>query len=399
VKIACVGGGPAGLYFALLMKLHDSGNDITIFERNALESSYGWGVTFGNDLMTKLYRSDPFSAARIEKVASPWVSQIVDVQGKQVMRSMSSGHNIERQHLLDILAARTQDLGVRIEFGYEVTALSQLPNVDLIVGCDGGNSRIRYEAQFQTDVRLSRNKYIWLGSDKVFDSFTYAFVRTDSGWLWAYAYGISADLSTFIVECSPETWTGLGFNAMSAHDTIPLLEKIFERHLDGHRLIGQCRNTADIAWSNFRTVTNRCWHDGKVVLAGDAAHTTYFNIGWGTKLAIEDVIELAENLQRHDSVKTALKSYERRRQAALMQPQSDARFSAQWFENVPRYIDLEMRQFATLLDGRRSPLLPQLSPQLYYRLLRATEKVAVLRTLRTRAGPKVKAIYSKHKSV
>jgi len=220
VKIACVGGGPAGLYFALLMKLHDSGNDITIFERNVLESSYGWGVTFGNDLMKKLYGSDPFSAARIEKVTSPWVSQIVDVQGKQVMRSLSSGYNIERQRLLDILADRTQDLGVHIEFGYEVTALSQLPSVDLIVACDGGNSRIRYEAEFQTDVRLSRNKYIWLGSDKVFDSFTYAFVRTDSGWLWAYAYGISADLSTFIVECSPETWTGLGFNTMSAHDTL-----------------------------------------------------------------------------------------------------------------------------------------------------------------------------------
>jgi len=405
VRIACVGGGPTGLYFALLMKLSDPGNDITIFERSGPDLSYGWGVTFGGDLMAELNRSDHSSARAIERAASRWGSQVVDVQGKQAVRSKHGGYginkhggySINRQRLLDILVNRIQDLGVHIKLGHEVTALSQLPESDLIVACDGVNSQTRLEAGFDTEVDLGRNKYIWLGTDKVFESFTYAFVRTDCGWLWAYAYGIDADLSTFIVECSPETWRGLGFETMPPDGSLALLEKIFAPHLDGHRLVGQRLDGTDVRWSNFRTIINQRWHDGQIVLAGDTAHTTHFNIGWGTKLAIEDALALAENLHQHSNMELALQSYERQRKAALRQPQSDARFSAQWFEDLPRYIDLEINHFSMLLDGRRSPLLPRLPPRLYGQLLRATEEITVLRALRGRVGPKVKAISSRQK--
>ena len=393
MRIACVGGGPAGLYFALLMKLQDPGHDITVFERNTADSTYGWGVTFGGDLMGKLYHGDHESAQQIDKASFGWAGQVVEVQGRWAQHAAGDGYTIGRQCLLDILADRARSLGVHIAIGQEVTSVSQVPASDLIVACDGVNSRIRVEGgRFQTDVRLGTNKYIWLGTRKVFESFLYSFVRTDSGWLWAYAYGIDAASSTFIVECSPETWIGLRFDTLPADDSLSLLERLFERQLDGHRLAGNVQDGASARWLNFRTITNQHWHDGKVVLVGDAAHTTHYSIGWGTKLAIEDAISLSEGLKRHDSLGAALQSYERQRQAALVQPQNEAHFSAMWFENIARYIDLEPHQFSALLHGRRSPLLPHMPPQPYYQLVRATENVTVLRALRSRVGPRIKAI-------
>ncbi len=210
---------------------------------------------------------------------------------------------ISRQRLLDILAGRAQNLGVRIESGQEVLTPSQLPKADLIVASDGVNSRIRLEAGgFQTGVRVGGNKYIWLGTDKVFASFTYAFVPTGSGWVWAYGYGVDAKSSTFIVECSPHTWAGLGFDTLAPQDCLFVLGKLFEHHLDDRELIGQAGRGANAGWLNFRTVTNGSWHNGNVVLMGDAAHTTHFTIGSGTTLAIEDAISLAGNLLRRIGV-------------------------------------------------------------------------------------------------
>jgi 2-polyprenyl-6-methoxyphenol hydroxylase-like FAD-dependent oxidoreductase len=391
-----VGGGPAGLYFALLMKLSDPGHDVTVFERNRADSTYGWGVTFGADLLKKLYGSDPVSAQEIDQAAFRWVNQVVDVQAKQVQRAGGDGYSIKRQRLLDIMAERARGLGVHVELDHEVVAPSQLPAADLVVACDGVNSRTRLEAgSFQTDVHISTNKYMWLGTARVFESFTYAFVPTGSGWVWAYAYGVDAQSSTFIVECSPETWTGLGFDTMPPQESLCVIKKLFEHQLDGHPLVGQNRDSANVRWLNFRTVTNRHWHDGKIVLAGDAAHTTHYSIGWGTKLAIEDAIALAENLNHQDTLEMALQSYEAQRRTALLPPQGEARLSAQWFENISRYIDLKPHQFAMLLHGRRSPILPHIPPQLYYQLLRATEEVAVLRELRRRVGPRAKALYDR----
>jgi 2-polyprenyl-6-methoxyphenol hydroxylase-like FAD-dependent oxidoreductase len=399
VRIACVGAGPAGLCFAVLMKLRDPGHDITIFERNAADLTYGWGVVFGGDLIEKLHSLDPWLAQEIEQAAFHWVNQVVEIEGTAVAAG-GHGYAINRQRLLAILTERAQGLGVRIEFGHGVADSSQLPAADLLVACDGVNSRVRREAGvFQTDVHVGSNKYIWLGTDKVFRSFTFPFVATSHGWVWAHTYGIDAGSSTFIVECSSKTWAGLGFDALPPQDGLSLLEKLFEHQLDGHRLIGQSGDGAISQWLNFRTISNRRWHAGSTVLAGDAAHTAHFTIGSGTKLAVEDAIALDENLARHGRLEPALRSYERQRRAELTQAQTDARHSAQWFENIPRYISLRPDQFALLLHARRSPVLPYLPSRLSYRLGRATGGVAGLRGLHRRVEPKARAVYSRIRQV
>ena len=399
VRIACVGGGPAGLYFALLMKLSDPRHEITIFEKSRPGATRGWGVVFWDDLLEQLRRADPQSARQIEEASFHWDGQIVDVRGTQVRDASLRGYGINRQRLLDVLTRRAQDAGVQIEFGHEAGDPSQLPEADLIVACDGVNSRTRIEAEgFQTDVQLGSNTYIWLGTDKIFESFTFPFVPTESGWVWAHAYGIDAKTSTFIVECTAETYAGLGFDAMAPDACLSVLEKIFAGHLDGHQLIGQFPDGTNAPWLNFRTVTNQRWYQGRTVLAGDAAHTTHFTIGSGTKLAIEDAIALAGNLRRYGELDLALRSYEGERRAALLQPQSDARLSAQWFENISRYIDLGPHQFFTLLHARRSLLLPRVSPRLYYQLHRAAQEVPVLRGLRRQIGTAGSKLYNWRKS-
>jgi 2-polyprenyl-6-methoxyphenol hydroxylase-like FAD-dependent oxidoreductase len=396
MRVACVGGGPAGLYFALLMKLRESRNDVTIFERSAPGATRGWGVVFWGDLLEKLYSADAESAREVERASFPWDRYVVDVRGKQVVYTADRGYGIKRQRLLGILADRALALGARIEYEHEVTAPAQLPDFDLIVACDGVSSRIRQEAEgFGTDVQLGSNKYIWLGTDKAFGSFTFPFVHTASGWIWAHTYGIDVAASTFIVECSAGTWAGLGFDTMPLSDCLTVLEKIFGRHLDGHQLIGQTSGENKAQWLNFRTVTNKHWHDGKTVLVGDAAHTTHFTIGSGTKLAIEDAITLARNLQQGGDLELALGSYERERQTALLKPQADAHFSAQWFENIPRYVNLKPHQFGALLRERRTPLLPRLSPRLYYQLSRTAQEIPGLRELLRRAEPRAREVYSR----
>jgi len=396
LRIACVGGGPAGLYFGLLMKQGEPRHNVTILERSAFGATRGWGVVFWGDLLEKLYSADPESAREIERASFPWDTHVVDVHGEQVAFTADRGYGIRRQRLLDILTRRALSSGVHIEYQHEVTDPSSLSDFDLIAACDGVNSRIRQETKgFRTDVQLGRNKYIWLGTDKVFKSFTHLFVPTDSGWIWAGANGIDPRTSTFVVECSAETWAGLGFDTMPLSDCLDVLEKIFGRHLDGHQLTGQTAGENSAQWLNFRTVTNERWYDGKTVLVGDAAHTTHFTIGSGTKLAVEDAIALAGNLQRHAELGLALKSYERQRQTALLKPQADARFSAQWFEDLPRYIDLKPYQFGALLRERKTPLLPRLSPRFYYLLSHTAQEIPGLRELLRKAEPRAREAYSR----
>jgi 2-polyprenyl-6-methoxyphenol hydroxylase-like FAD-dependent oxidoreductase len=397
MRIACVGGGPAGLYFAILMKGRDRAHDITVFERNPPGVTYGWGVVFWDDLVEQLQASDPATASEIGANSFRWNGQLLTVQAKQPVHVGGHGYGIGRQRLLDILVERATGLGVRVEFESEIENGDPLRDADLIVACDGVNSRLRHlrGEQFQTDVVVGRNKYIWLGTSRVFDAFTFAFVHTEAGWIWCHAYGFDGSTSTFIVECSPETWTGLGFDKLDEADSIRLLEELFGRHLHGHALKSKVRSQGGAPWLNFRTVTNERWHADNIVLMGDAAHTTHFTIGSGTRLALEDAISLAARLQDATSVAVALERYEKERRAALLRTQSDARLSARWFESVPRYIDLDPPQVFALLRERRSPLLPRVSPRIYYRLYRATQRNAVLQRLRRWAAPGVKALYSR----
>jgi 2-polyprenyl-6-methoxyphenol hydroxylase-like FAD-dependent oxidoreductase len=275
------------------------------------------------------------------------------------------------------------ELGVRVRFESEVEDPAQLGHADLVVACDGVNSRLRrhHPDRFGTRIDTGRNRYMWLGTTKVFDSFTFAFVRTPAGWVWCHAYGFDAGTSTFIVECQPETWAGLGFGQLGLDESIRRLEQLFEAHLDGHRLVAQAPTGDRTPWLGFRAVTNERWHHGRVVLAGDAAHTTHFTIGSGTKLAVEDAIGLAAALGEHRDLESALAAYEQQRKTALLLLQREGRNSARWFENLPRYVRLGSPRFAALLHHRRSQLLTRMSPAGYYRLRWATGRLPVLERL------------------
>ena len=385
MRAACVGAGPAGLYFSILMKLADPAHEVTVYERNPADSTYGLGVTFRDDLLADLRAGDRESADAIESAATSWTGQVVSVAG---VSSLTDGgaYGIGRQRLLDILASRARDLGVRLEFSHEVTDPAQLPGVDLLVASDGVSSRIRQRSSaFGTDLRVGANKYLWLGTDKVFEPFSFIFARTDAGWIWAGAHSYTPAVSAFLVECTARTWEGLGFGAMTPGESASTVEKIFADHLDGHGLTVQAREGTD-PWRNFRSVTNERWYDGNTVLLGDAAHATHYSIGSGTKLAMQDAIALAGALGRHADLPVALKSYQTERQAALHEFQLHARASARWLENIDRYIGLPRRQFLALLDDRRAPLQARIPPRLYYALYRLTERAAFVRELRGLAG-------------
>ncbi len=383
MKIVCVGGGPAGLYFAVSAKLRNRDHDITVIERNPAGVTYGWGVTFSDDLLDGLYRNDPESAREIFDSPASWGNQEVHVRRTQRAHLGGYGFAIGRKHLLDILVKRALSLGVDIQFEREVKDLSELADADLIIACDGANSRVRKlpGEHFQTGADVGRNKYVWLGTHQVFESFMFAFKETAAGWIWFYSYPFNADTTTFIVECSPETWKGLGFDELGPDESLKLLEDIFAHHLDGHSLMnppvmktqGHLGRTP---WQNFTRITNTVWYHDNIVLMGDAAHTTHFSIGSGTTLAMLDAIGLADSLDCHDDLPAALKDYAQKRRAEIAGLQSAAVSSTEWFENVPSYIDLPITQFAYSLWKRRG-----LYPLWRYQLHLATQ-IATLRRLR-----------------
>ncbi|MFC7260011.1 FAD-dependent monooxygenase [Streptomyces lutosisoli] len=390
MKIACVGGGPASLYFSILMKRQDPSHDIAVYEPNPAGSTYGWGVTYWSGLLDKLREGDPESALAVSENSVRWSDGVAHVGDRTTVHHGDEGFGIGRRRMLDLLAERAVSLGVRVEFEHEVTA-GRLPDADLVVAGDGVNSalRERHADHFGSEITLGRNIYIWLGTTKVFDSFTFSFVETGHGWIWCYAYRFGDDHSTLVVECSPETWTGLGLDRASEADGLALLEKLFAHLLDGHGLIGRAQADGSAQWLNFRTLTNRTWHRGNLVLLGDAAHTTHYSIGAGTTLALEDAISLAGALRDHQELESALAHYERERKSALLSVQSAARHSAQWYGNLPRYIRLPPAQMFALLGQRHSPLLPYIPPQLYYRIDRAAGQLEALRRFKRWLGPRV----------
>lgn len=399
MKIACVGGGPAGLYLSILMKLRDPEHNVVVFERNGAKSTSGWGVTFGQGLLRRLHNHDPDSARKIEAAAFMWRDQVTHIHGEQLVEPGSDAYNITRRSLLDILGSRALELGIRVEYGHEIASGSELSEADVIIASDGVNSRTRQDAgDFQTHDIWGSNKYIWLGTDKVFEQFNFLFVPTENGWIWAHTYGIDSKSSTFIVECASETWHGLGFAAMSTDDALPILEGIFKEHLSGHRLIGDLGDGTNARWLNFRTISNTRWHSGKVVLVGDSARTAHFAIGMGTTLAIEDAIVLADSLHKYSDIELAFQSYERQRQAEILTTLAEARYSARWFENLPRYIGRTPQQFGALIYARRSPLIALLPPTVSYLLRTAANRTTFLDGVRHRVGFTVKMIHSERKS-
>ncbi|MES9525608.1 FAD-dependent monooxygenase [Streptomyces capoamus] len=384
MKVVCAGGGPAGLYLAILLKRQDPSRDVTVHERNPEGSTYGWGVTYWRGLLDKLHEHDPESARAVEEHSVRWTDGVARVGDVTTRHHGDEGFGIGRHRLLGLLAARARALDVRLEFRSELTRPPA--GADLVVAADGVHSALRTRAagHFGTRVTAGRNHYIWLGTTKVFDAFTFAFTETEHGWIWAYGYGYGAGHSTCVVECSPQTFTGLGLDRADEAERAALLEKLFADVLDGHPLIA--RPGAD--WLTFRTLTNRTWHHGNLVLLGDAAHTTHYSIGAGTTLALEDAMCLAGTLRTHAGLPEALAAYEQRRRAELLSVQSAARYSAQWYENLPRYIRLPPHRMFALLGQRHSPLLPHVPPQLYYGLDKAAGQLEPLRRFKRWLGPR-----------
>lgn len=382
--ILCVGGGPAGLYFALLMKKNIPSARVVVVERNRPFDTFGWGVVLSDQTLDKLRNADAQSAQLIGDAFNHWDDVEVFFKGRTIR---STGHGfcgIGRKHLLGILQQRCLALGVELVFETEVTddqALASQYQADLMIACDGLNSRIRqrYASVYQPDVQLRNCRFVWLGTKKTFDAFTFAFEQTEHGWFQAHAYKFNDDTSTFIVETPERVWKAHAIDSMSQEEAIAFCEKLFAKYLDGHKLMNNASHLRGSAiWIRFPRVVCKTWvHreviDGRsipIVLMGDAAHTAHFSIGSGTKLALEDAIDLADCLAKDlhellDSqagsgtpvdlktfdqivrgrVDQALQVYEERRSVEVLKIQNAARNSTEWFENVDRYAGMQAEQF------------------------------------------------------
>ncbi len=357
MRIACLGGGPAGLYFAISMKLRDPAHRIDLFERNRADDTFGWGVVFSDQTVENLMANDPVSGATIRDEFAHWDDIDFHIHGEVVR---SSGHGfigIGRKRLLAILQERARELGVVLHFEHEASPdLADWADYDLVIAADGANSRIRtrYQEHFGIDVQVRKNKFFWFGTHKTFDAFTFAFEQTEAGWVWAHAYRFDDDLSTFIVEMDPETWEGLGLDRMDQAQAIALCERIFAQYLDGHALMSNAAHLkGPEAWLNFRRIICDRWHYENLILLGDAAHTAHFSIGSGTKLALEDAIKLAEVLNRPGLGRAeALEEYRAERNLEVLKLQNSARNSTEWFETLDRYLHFEPIQFAYSLLTR-----------------------------------------------
>jgi 2-polyprenyl-6-methoxyphenol hydroxylase-like FAD-dependent oxidoreductase len=380
MRIVCVGGGPAGLYFALLTKLRHPDHDVTVFERNPPGATYGWGVVFWDDLLDDLYRNDAVSAREVRRAAYLWQGQQVRVPGSGVAHMGGYGYSIGRAQLLDILAARAEALDVALRHEHEIRDPFSI-DADLVVAADGVSSGTREQRRddFGSTVREGRNRYIWLGTRKVFDTFTFAFAPTTAGWMWLHAYPSGCDVSTCIAECAPETWEALGFDRLTSEESTALLGEIFASSLGGEGLVDRSSGLAvPSRWLTFRQVTNATWRCANVVLVGDAAHTTHFAVGAGTKLAVHDAIELADQLDVPGAdLDTATAAYDARRRADMRPRQAAAQESMEWFERLDIPARVDVVDFAYALWTRRGHY-----PGWRYRLHRATQYAGVRRLRR-----------------
>ncbi|HVM23644.1 MAG TPA: bifunctional salicylyl-CoA 5-hydroxylase/oxidoreductase [Sphingomicrobium sp.] len=357
MRIACIGGGPAGLYFAISMKLRNASHEIEVFERNPPGVTFGWGVVFSDLTVENITRNDAVSARTITHEFAHWDDIDVHYRGQTIT---SGGHGfigIGRKRLLEILQDRARELGIVLHFEAECDpADPKWRGYDLVIASDGINSRFR-DAQaeaFGVDVDVRANKFVWLGTSKVFDAFTFAFEESEHGWIWAHAYRFAPDCSTFIVECSDDTWRGFGFDRMDQAEARGVCEKLFAQYLDGHRLMSNAAHLPGPAvWLNFRRIKCERWTAGNIILLGDAAHTAHFSVGSGTKLALEDAIKLAEVLNRPGlSAEAALDEYVAERNLEVLKLQNSARNSTEWFETLERYTHFEPLQFAYSLLTR-----------------------------------------------
>ena len=350
MKINVIGGGPAGLYFAILMKKAQASHRIKIYERNGPNDTFGWGVVFSGKTLANLRAADEDSHAEITKQFAAWDNVDVVHRDTKVSIHGNSFSGIARLQLLKILQRRAEQLGVEIEFHTEIHDIERLRNdCDLLLAADGVNStvRSRYAEQFQPELDFRANRYIWYGTNQLFHGLTLTFRENDAGVFAAHSYKFNPTTSTFIVECDPQTWERAGFERLNDEDTRAYLKEVFARDLQGHKLLSN-----NSKWINFLLVKNRNWFFENVVLIGDALHTAHFSIGSGTKLAMEDAIALAESFQQNSSVSEALTNFATTRRPVIQDYQAAAFDSMVWFENARQYMHLTPMELAYTLMTR-----------------------------------------------
>jgi anthraniloyl-CoA monooxygenase len=345
MKIACIGGGPGGLYFAISMKLKKPEADISVIERNKAADTFGWGVVLSDETLDNLNNNDSISAEKIRSNFAYWDDIAVIYKDKKLK---SSGHGfcgIGRKKLLIILQDRARELGVNLKFEAEVGNISEYKNnYDIVIASDGLNSKTRneYKNIFKADVDTRKCPFIWLGTNQKFDdAFTFIFEKTEYGWIWAHAYQFDSNTATFIVECSQSTFDKFGFSNLSQQESIDICQNIFSKYLDGNSLMTNANHIRGSAWIKFPRVLCEKWSHENIVLLGDAAATAHFSIGSGTKLALESAISLANNLFKEKNYSEAFEKYEEERKLEVLRLQSAARNSVEWFEDVERYLDLD----------------------------------------------------------
>jgi anthraniloyl-CoA monooxygenase len=349
MKAAVVGGGPAGLFFALLLKRDDPRHDVVVYERNRPEDTFGFGVVFSDATEEALAAADPGVAAGMAERSHRWDDIEVHYKGAVLT---STGHRfsgLSRSALLGLLAERCRAEGVRLCFQREIADPAEVEGADLVFAADGVNSTVRERRRehFRPSVDVRPNKFVWLGTTKPFPAFTFYFKADESGLWRVHAYQYEPDHSTFIVETTEAAWRRAGLESATEERTIAFCERLFADELAGHRLLANRS-----LWRSFPTIRNERWHWKNVALGGDAAHTAHFSVGSGTKLAMEDALALVEALQRHPSIPAALAAYEEARRPPVESLQRAAQASLQWFEDTERYMDLDPLQFAFTLITR-----------------------------------------------
>ncbi|MDG2267786.1 MAG: bifunctional salicylyl-CoA 5-hydroxylase/oxidoreductase [Alphaproteobacteria bacterium] len=345
MKIACIGGGPGGLYFAISIKLQNPNTEVVVIERNRPADTFGWGVVLSDETLNNLENNDPISAKKIRSNFAYWDDIALHHKG---MKLKSTGHGfcgVGRKTLLTILQERAIELEVKLQFEVEVGSASEyMKQYDIVVASDGLNSKTRNEFSefFKPDTDLRACQFIWLGTNQKFDdAFTFIFEETKHGWIWAHAYQFDSNTATFIVECNQDTFDAFGFNNLTQSESINICQDIFKDYLDGNALMTNAKHIRGSAWIKFPRVLCEKWSHKNIVLLGDASATAHFSIGSGTKLALESAISLATNLVIEKNYKLAFEKYEDARKLEVLRLQSAARNSVEWFEDVERYLNLD----------------------------------------------------------
>lgn len=349
MKIACLGGGPAGLYFAISMKLRQPDADITVFERNRPDDTFGWGVVLSDETLDNLAENDPVSAEAIRAHFAYWDDIAVHYRGEKITTTGHGFCGIGRMRLLQLLQERARELGVQLQFEEEMRDVAALMgSYDLVIASDGLNSisRTSFADKFAPDIDTRTCQFVWLGTHQKFDdAFTFIFEQTEHGWVWAHAYQFDSKTATFIVETDQATYDAFGFGEMSQQESVATCEKIFARHLGGHALMSNANHIRGSAWLRFPRVLCETWHHENLVLMGDSAASAHFSIGSGSKLALESAIALAQYIDEEPGLAAAFGRYQEARRTEVLKLQSAARNSLEWFEDVHRYLDLDPVQF------------------------------------------------------